>query len=79
MLLSFCLQRENVKTSQDVDELLMGMASQIAEREDNIVVEDLRGVYSFFFTALIRNQKSETGLLPSGFSYTRTLPWCCGT
>uniref|UniRef100_A0A3B4H2Q2 NAD(P)H oxidase (H2O2-forming) n=1 Tax=Pundamilia nyererei TaxID=303518 RepID=A0A3B4H2Q2_9CICH len=28
--------------SQDVDDLLMGMASQIAEREDNIVVEDLR-------------------------------------
>uniref|UniRef100_A0A4W6D008 NAD(P)H oxidase (H2O2-forming) n=1 Tax=Lates calcarifer TaxID=8187 RepID=A0A4W6D008_LATCA len=35
-------QRLNVKTSQDVDDLLMGMASQIAEREDNIVVEDLR-------------------------------------
>ncbi|XP_038562804.1 dual oxidase 1 isoform X2 [Micropterus salmoides] len=35
-------QRVNVKTSQDVDALLMGMASQIAEREDNIVVEDLR-------------------------------------
>ncbi|GAA6221496.1 dual oxidase 1 [Lates japonicus] len=35
-------QRLNVKTSQDIDDLLMGMASQIAEREDNIVVEDLR-------------------------------------
>ncbi|XP_029290224.1 LOW QUALITY PROTEIN: dual oxidase 1 [Cottoperca gobio] len=35
-------QRDNVKTSQDLDNLLMGMASQIAEREDNIVVEDLR-------------------------------------
>ncbi|MED6250401.1 hypothetical protein ATANTOWER_006245 [Ataeniobius toweri] len=35
-------QSANVKTSQDVDELLMGMASQIAEKEDNIVVEDLR-------------------------------------
>uniref|UniRef100_A0A8C6PPL3 NAD(P)H oxidase (H2O2-forming) n=1 Tax=Nothobranchius furzeri TaxID=105023 RepID=A0A8C6PPL3_NOTFU len=35
-------KRNNVKTSQDVDNLLMGMASQIAEREDNIVVEDLR-------------------------------------
>ncbi|XP_039990207.1 dual oxidase 1 isoform X1 [Xiphias gladius] len=35
-------QTPNVKTSQDVDDLLMGMASQIAEREDNIVVEDLR-------------------------------------
>ncbi|XP_068459769.1 dual oxidase 1 isoform X4 [Clinocottus analis] len=29
-------------TSQDIDDLLMGMASQIAEREDNVVVEDLR-------------------------------------
>ncbi|KAM9753466.1 dual oxidase 1 [Menidia menidia] len=35
-------QKVNVKTGQDVDDLLMGMASQIAEREDNIVVEDLR-------------------------------------
>ncbi|XP_035521216.1 dual oxidase 1 [Morone saxatilis] len=35
-------QSINVKTSQDIDDLLMGMASQIAEREDNIVVEDLR-------------------------------------
>lgn len=35
-----------MKTSQDVDDLLMGMASQIAEKEDNIVVEDLKG-FSF--------------------------------
>uniref|UniRef100_A0AAQ4PB93 Dual oxidase n=1 Tax=Gasterosteus aculeatus aculeatus TaxID=481459 RepID=A0AAQ4PB93_GASAC len=27
---------------KDIDDLLMGMASQIAEREDNVVVEDLR-------------------------------------
>ncbi|XP_037833973.1 dual oxidase 1 [Kryptolebias marmoratus] len=33
---------DNVKAGQDVDDLLMGMASQIAEREDSIVVEDLR-------------------------------------
>uniref|UniRef100_A0A8C1VN17 NAD(P)H oxidase (H2O2-forming) n=1 Tax=Cyprinus carpio TaxID=7962 RepID=A0A8C1VN17_CYPCA len=32
----------NLQSSQDVDELIMGMASQIAEREDNIIVEDLR-------------------------------------
>uniref|UniRef100_A0A3B3ZS71 Uncharacterized protein n=1 Tax=Periophthalmus magnuspinnatus TaxID=409849 RepID=A0A3B3ZS71_9GOBI len=31
------------QTSQDIDELIMGMASQISEKEDNIVVEDLRG------------------------------------
>ncbi|KAK5867225.1 hypothetical protein PBY51_011737 [Eleginops maclovinus] len=35
-------QSNNVKTSQDVDEVVMGMASQITEREDNTVVEDLR-------------------------------------
>ncbi|KAJ8407723.1 hypothetical protein AAFF_G00267670 [Aldrovandia affinis] len=32
----------NLQTDQDVDDLVMGMASQIAEREDNIIVEDLR-------------------------------------
>lgn len=42
----FNLQNPNIKVSQDVDDLLMGMASQIAEKEDNIVVEDLRGFYS---------------------------------
>ncbi|XP_068170354.1 dual oxidase 1 isoform X2 [Antennarius striatus] len=35
-------QSVNVKTGQDVDDLIMGMASQIAEKEDNVVVEDLR-------------------------------------
>lgn len=29
----------------DVDDLLLGMSSQIAEREDNIVVEDLQGLH----------------------------------
>lgn len=32
-----------MQTGLDVDEVIMGMASQIAEREDNVVVEDLRG------------------------------------
>lgn len=36
-----------MRSSQDIDDLLMGMASQIAEREDNVVVEDLRGGYPF--------------------------------
>ncbi|XP_061578582.1 dual oxidase 1 [Cololabis saira] len=35
-------QSADVRAGQDVDELLMGMASQIAEREDNVVVEDLK-------------------------------------
>ncbi|KAK0139023.1 Dual oxidase 2 [Merluccius polli] len=32
----------NIKTGRDIDDLVMGMASQIAERMDNVVVEDLR-------------------------------------
>uniref|UniRef100_A0ABM5EXE9 NAD(P)H oxidase (H2O2-forming) n=1 Tax=Pogona vitticeps TaxID=103695 RepID=A0ABM5EXE9_9SAUR len=32
----------SLKTAQDVDELLLGMSSQLAEQEDNIVVDDLR-------------------------------------
>ncbi|KAE8617507.1 hypothetical protein XENTR_v10009098 [Xenopus tropicalis] len=32
----------NIKTAQDIDNLLLGMISQIAEKEDNVVVEDLR-------------------------------------
>ncbi|XP_075998434.1 dual oxidase 1 [Genypterus blacodes] len=35
-------QRPNVRGGQDIDDLIMGMSSQIAEREDNVVVEDLR-------------------------------------
>uniref|UniRef100_A0A667WS04 NAD(P)H oxidase (H2O2-forming) n=1 Tax=Myripristis murdjan TaxID=586833 RepID=A0A667WS04_9TELE len=35
-------QSPNMKSGQDVDELIMGMASQIAEKEDNVVVQDLR-------------------------------------
>lgn len=42
--LIYFLQSANVRTGEDVDDLIMGMASQIAEREDNIVVEDLRGI-----------------------------------
>ncbi|KAK2834504.1 hypothetical protein Q7C36_015205 [Tachysurus vachellii] len=32
----------NIKSHQDVDDLIMGMASQTAEREDNIIAEDIR-------------------------------------
>ncbi|KYO21449.1 dual oxidase 2 [Alligator mississippiensis] len=35
-------ENPNLQTSKDVDDLLLGMSSQIAEREDNIVVEDLQ-------------------------------------
>ncbi|MBN3306687.1 DUOX2 oxidase, partial [Amia calva] len=35
-------QNPNLRMGADVDELLLGMSSQIAEREDHVVVEDLR-------------------------------------
>lgn len=50
MHLSFCFKKPNVKSGKDVDDLLMGMASQIAEREDNIVVEDLRGFLNLSYS-----------------------------
>lgn len=53
MLLSFCHQKINVRTSLDVDDLVMGMASQIMEKVDNIVVEDLRGNESVSLRVLL--------------------------
>ncbi|XP_013929033.1 PREDICTED: dual oxidase 1-like, partial [Thamnophis sirtalis] len=35
-------QNPNLQTSEDVDNLLLGMSSQITKKEDNFVVEDLR-------------------------------------
>ncbi|XP_068882317.1 dual oxidase 2 [Aphelocoma coerulescens] len=35
-------ERPGLQQAEDVDNLLLGMSSQIAEREDNVVVEDLR-------------------------------------
>ncbi|ERE70902.1 dual oxidase 2-like protein [Cricetulus griseus] len=35
-------ENPNLKSAQEVDQLLLGMASQISELEDRIVVEDLR-------------------------------------
>ncbi|KAM5235525.1 dual oxidase 2-like [Ctenodactylus gundi] len=35
-------ENPNLSTAQEVDQLLLGMASQISEREDRIVIEDLR-------------------------------------
>lgn len=45
--LSILLQSQHIPTPQDVEALLFGMASQIAENEDSIVVEDLRGVRQY--------------------------------
>lgn len=38
-------QRPGLSQAEDMDNLLLGMSSQIAEQEDNIVVEDLQGLY----------------------------------
>ncbi|XP_061451047.1 dual oxidase 2 [Rhineura floridana] len=35
-------ENPNLQNAEDVDDLLLGMASQIAEEEDNIVVDDLQ-------------------------------------
>uniref|UniRef100_UPI00398F410F dual oxidase 2 n=1 Tax=Pristiophorus japonicus TaxID=55135 RepID=UPI00398F410F len=35
-------EKPNLQTAADIEELIFGMASQIAEKEDNIIVEDLR-------------------------------------
>ncbi|XP_043536211.1 dual oxidase 2 isoform X1 [Chiloscyllium plagiosum] len=35
-------QKANLQTGTDMEELIFGMASQIAEKADNIIVEDLR-------------------------------------
>ncbi|VDK64392.1 unnamed protein product [Gongylonema pulchrum] len=36
---------QDIVQEYSVDEIVLGMASQIAEGEDNVVVEDLRGIY----------------------------------
>uniref|UniRef100_A0A8C6Z479 Dual oxidase 2 n=1 Tax=Nothoprocta perdicaria TaxID=30464 RepID=A0A8C6Z479_NOTPE len=43
--LSIPLQSTRLQHAEDVDNLLLGMSSQIAEQEDNIVVEDLQGLH----------------------------------
>lgn len=42
MLLAY-FQNPNLNSAEAVNQLLLGMASQISELEDWIVVEDLRG------------------------------------
>ena len=37
------LKHPSLQRAEEVDALLLGMASQIAEREDHVVVEDVRG------------------------------------
>ncbi len=37
------LSQEGV-TEYDIDGLLMGMSSQVCEREDNVITPDLRGM-----------------------------------
>ncbi len=49
-------------TEYDIDGLLMGMSSQVCEREDNVITPDLRGIcywklITFGKAKLIRNRK----------------------
>lgn len=37
------LKHPKLQRAEDVNALLLGMASQIAEREDHVVVEDVQG------------------------------------
>ena len=49
------------ESSHALDELFMGMASQITEREDNIITPDLRGASqscSHLLSARHRNENS---------------------
>lgn len=43
VIIFFFFQNASLNSAQVVDQLLLGMASQISELEDRIVVEDLRG------------------------------------
>ena len=40
---SYWNPQDSILEEGGIDDILMGMASQIAEREDNIITEDLRG------------------------------------
>ncbi|KAM4746802.1 dual oxidase 1-like [Rhinophrynus dorsalis] len=61
----------NLKTPQDVDDLLLGMISQIAEKEDHIVVEDLR---DYWYGPL---KYSRTDYISSSIQRGRDLGLCC--
>ncbi|XP_069078431.1 dual oxidase 1-like isoform X1 [Pleurodeles waltl] len=64
-------ENPNLQNSTDTDDLLLGMASQIAEKEDHIVVEDLRDYWYGPF------QYSRTDYMASRIQRGRDLGLCC--
>ncbi|XP_069480819.1 dual oxidase 1-like [Ambystoma mexicanum] len=64
-------ENPNLRNSTDTDDLLLGMASQIAEMEDRIVVEDLRDFWYGPF------QYSRTDYIACRIQRGRDLGLCC--
>nr|XP_033776119.1 dual oxidase 1-like [Geotrypetes seraphini] len=64
-------ENPNLQKAVDIDDLLLGMASQIAEREDHIVVEDLR---DYWYGPL---KYSRTDYVAGGIQRGRDLGLCC--
>ncbi|XP_029431202.1 dual oxidase 1-like isoform X2 [Rhinatrema bivittatum] len=64
-------QNPNLQKGMDIDELLLGMASQIAEREDHIVVEDLR---DYWYGPM---KYSRTDYVAGSIQRGRDLGLCC--
>ncbi|XP_073474996.1 dual oxidase 1-like isoform X2 [Aquarana catesbeiana] len=64
-------ESQNMPTPQDVEALLLGMASQIAENEDSIVVEDLRDYWYGSF------KYSRTDYISYSIQRGRDFGLCC--
>ncbi|XP_069621909.1 dual oxidase 1 isoform X2 [Ranitomeya imitator] len=64
-------ENPNIQTAQDVDALILGMASQIAENEDNVVIEDLR---DYWYGTL---KYSRTDYISNSIQRGRDFGLCC--
>ena len=76
-IMYMCLYLQESVYEYDIDEYIMGMASQIAEREDNIITPDLRG--QLFFMSQIQRLSPMCYLpnLPNG--RTKIPKWMPGS
>ncbi|XP_069837992.1 dual oxidase 1-like [Dendropsophus ebraccatus] len=64
-------ENPNIQTAEDVDALILGMASQIAENEDNVVIEDLR---DYWYGTL---KYSRTDYISNSIQRGRDFGLCC--
>lgn len=64
-------ENPNIQTAQGVDALILGMASQIAENEDNVVIEDLR---DYWYGTL---KYSRTDYISNSIQRGRDFGLCC--